>query len=58
MRFVNSIQTKEERKEKYKMLKDNGADSALARRCRDWTSGHIERIILPRLKDVEMEKGN
>ncbi len=52
MRFVNSYQTKEERRLKYKLLRDNGADILIARRCRDWTLGHIERIMLPQLKNA------
>lgn len=52
MKFVNSYQTKEERKNKYNYLKSKGADVETARRCRDWTMGHIERIILPRLENA------
>lgn len=50
MKFVNSYQTKEQRKNKYNYLKIKGADPELARRCRDWTMGHIKRIIIPSLK--------
>ena len=46
-RFVNSYQTKDERKAKYKLVKDHGATYKEARIFRDWTNGHIERIALP-----------
>ena len=47
MRFVNSYQTKEERKEKYQLVMEHGATTKEARVFRDWTSGHIERIAIP-----------
>ena len=49
MRFVNSVQTKEERREKYNLLKFTGATFVQARRWRDWTEGHINRIAIPSL---------
>lgn len=48
--FVNSYQTKEERKKKYKLVRKHGANSKLARIYRDWTIGHIKRIAIPFLK--------
>ncbi len=49
-RFVNSIQTPEERRHKYKLLLAEGATSIQARRYRDWTMGCIERIAVPAIK--------
>ena len=45
--FVNSYQTKDERKEKYKLVMDHGATTKEARIYRDWTKGHLERIAIP-----------
>lgn len=57
MRYVNSVQTPEERTLKYNHLKLAGATVAQARRWRDWTKSHIQRIALPYLKTVK-EKCN
>ena len=54
MRFVNSYQSKELRRYKYNFLRLKGADYCLARRCRDWTMGHIKRIILPKLENERL----
>ena len=53
MRFVNSYQTQEERRAKYRLLRDKGADILTAQRCRDWTRGHIKRIMLPYLENAK-----
>ena len=45
--FVNSYQTKEQRKEKWDLVKEHGATPKEARCFRDWTMGHIERIAIP-----------
>jgi len=55
-RFVNSYQTKEERKSKYKLCKEHGASRDEATRYRDWTRGHIERKAIPYLVDRKLRK--
>ena len=50
MRYVNSVQTSEERKQKYHNVENYGATPTQARIYRDWTQGHIERIAIPFLK--------
>lgn len=55
-RFVNSYQTKEERRAKYKLLKEHSATSKQARIFRDWTNGHIERIALPFLVEQKLKQ--
>lgn len=45
--FVNSYQTKEQRKEKYNLVREHGATRNEAYMYRDWTNGHIERIAIP-----------
>ncbi len=50
MRFVNSVQTPEERRDKYCSLRDKGATIVQARKWRDWTQGHINRIAIPFLE--------
>lgn len=53
-RFVNSYQTKEERKAKYDLAKEHGATGKEARVFRDWTDGHIERIAIPFLVERKL----
>ncbi len=48
--FVNSVQSPEERRNKYKMLIDKGATAPQARRCRDWSMSQIKRRIIPLLE--------
>lgn len=45
MRFVNGCQTKEERREKYRRLREAGANTQYAQRARDWTNNHVEKTI-------------
>jgi len=43
--FVNARQTKKERREKYKKLKDAGFKTWMCKRARDWTNNHIDQLI-------------
>lgn len=56
MRFVNSYQTQDERREKYKLVREHHATFKEARRYRDWTKGHIERIAIPFLVERRLKE--
>ena len=43
--YVNGRQTPEERRAKYARVFKVTRKSALARRCRDWTEGHINLLL-------------
>lgn len=45
MNFVNSKQSKEERRNKYKMLRERGLNVQNAQRLRDFSMKQIERRI-------------
>lgn len=54
--FVNSYQTKEERRSKYKLLLEHGATTEQARMFRDFTRGHLERIAIPFLIEQKLKQ--
>ncbi len=54
--FVNSYQTPEERRKKYKLLVEHGASWQEASRCRDWTLGHINKIMIPFLVERNLKE--
>lgn len=56
MKFVNSYQTPEQRREKYKLLRQKGATWQQAAAWRDWTNGHINRIAIPFLEKISNER--
>ena len=43
--FVNAIQSKGERRRKYKFVRDNGYSSCIATVLKDWTWYHINLYI-------------
>lgn len=45
MQFINSVQTKEERRLKYWFLRCAGVNEYQARKMRDFTYGHLVRFI-------------
>lgn len=47
MRYVNSYQSKDERKAKYNFLRLFGASRKQAMRWRDFTKGHLRSIVFP-----------
>ncbi len=43
--FINKKQSKEERRSKYKKLREAGFNCRMCRRARDWTNNHVNQII-------------
>jgi len=52
IRWVNMHQTKEERREKYRLAREHGANSYQARVVRDWTMPHL-KLFLEAIKDYD-----
>lgn len=46
-RFVNDIQSPEERRFKYELLMNFGATTVQARRWRDFSNGKLEMQVIP-----------
>lgn len=53
--YVNSVQSKEERREKYNKLRKAGANYIQARKWRDFHNSTLERKIYPMLKENEVK---
>lgn len=45
MSWVNHYQTKQERRLKYRMVRDKGFSSYKAIRLRDWTLNHVKKFL-------------
>ena len=45
MNYIDSYQSKEEKKEKYDMLKNAGLNYYMRKRARDWTLSHVKQLI-------------
>jgi hypothetical protein len=43
--WVNARQTKEERRLKYRMVRDKGFSSYKAQRLKDWTLNHVKKFL-------------
>jgi len=44
-KFINANQTNEERRKKYRFVREKGFSSHIARRLRDWRWSKIKRFI-------------